>query len=200
MLSYLEKEGISEEVLNLIEAVPRENFTPEEVKHLAYRDIPIYIGEEQTMTKISTIAHILDNASIFKGMKVLEIGTGSGYFTALLSLYSSEVYTVEISSPLYYRARQNLINGGFRNIFFKLGDGTHGWREFAPYDRIFINAALKELNTGIINQLKEGGIVIYPLHKGEGQFLIKGVKRRGYTEVQLMPCKFVDIRGVAQVG
>ena len=200
IIEELRNKGVSEKVVELISTVKREKFLPNGLTHLAYKDLSIDIGEGQRMTKISTIVYILEKAEIFNEMKVLEIGTGSGYLTALLSLIAKEVYTVEVSVDFYYRARSILIKNSYKNVFFRLGNGMEGWDNYAPFDRIFINAAVPALPEKIIEQLNVGGVVIYPRDYGEQQKFIKGIKRKGYNEIVLKDCYFVKVRGVAQIG
>ncbi len=143
--------------------VPREFFIDSALWGMAYKDVALPIGNNQTISKPSTIAKMLAASSINKDSRVLEIGTGSGYQTALLAYIAKEVFTIEIFDNLLQNAKKRLEDLGFLNIRFKVGNGIEGWQNFSPFDTIIISAFLPDVPYNLAKQLTEDGKIIFPM-------------------------------------
>ena len=164
LLSSLKQQGFSKEILNAFSKVPRENFVPEKIKAHAYEDTALLIGKAQTISQPYTIAMMFSLLELKKGQKVLEIGSGCGYVLALLSEIVSkneEVFGIEIIKELAETSKKNLKN--YKNIKIYNKNGADGLREHAPFDRILISAACKEISNKVLNQLKDKGIIVAPV-------------------------------------
>lgn len=164
-----------------VEAMIRKHFIEldrrlflEENKTFANMDQPLPIGYGQTISQPSLVLAMTLFLKPFLGCKVLEIGTGSGYQTALLSSFTGEIYTVERLEPLYIKAKNRLEALGYENVKMSLGDGWKGWPEFAPYDRIIVTAAATEVPNALLEQLAINGVMIIPIgEEGCTQDLMK---------------------------
>lgn len=169
-------------VLHAMRTVERHRFIPDQQLSSAYDDHPLPIGYGQTISQPYIVALMTELCELEGGEKVLEIGTGSGYQAAVLSLLAKEVYTIEIVEPLAKSAALRLKNMGYHNVHVKKGDGYKGWPEHAPFDVIMLTASPPEVPAALIDQLKDdGGILVAP----EGDFhqeLVKIEKRRGSVE------------------
>ena len=150
-------------VLEAMGKVPRHEFVPLKAREYAYEDQPLPIGEGQTISQPYIVALMTQLIRPKEGMRVLEIGTGSGYQAAVLAEIVEEVYTVEIIEPLGLRAKNDLERLGYGNVHVKIGDGYEGWAEHAPYDAILVTAAPEEIPQPLIDQLKEGGKMVIPV-------------------------------------
>jgi protein-L-isoaspartate(D-aspartate) O-methyltransferase len=181
-------------VLTAMERVPRHLFVPENLQRLAYSDGPLSIGLDQTISQPYVVAFMTELLKLTPGDRVLEIGTGSGYQAAVLAEAGAEVYSVEILEPLYRKAKELLARLHYRNIHLKLGDGTRGWEEHAPFDKIIVTAAAREeIPPPLKDQLREGGILVMPLGSYD-QDLIRAVKVNGELEIsKVMPVRFVPL-------
>ncbi len=181
-------------VLEAMRKVPRHLFVPEGFVHQAYDDNPLPIGQGQTISQPYIVAAMSEALHVEKNHRVLEIGTGSGYQTAILAELAQMVWSVEIIEELSSRARQVLNRLDYRNIRFRIGDGNIGWPEFAPYDRIIVTAAAENFPYKLTEQLVEGGRIVVPVGYSGGQALILGVKH-GKRVVQrpLMDVVFVPL-------
>ncbi len=160
------KRGIKDK--NIIKAmlkIPREKFVPEDKQKDAYEDFPLAIGFGQTISQPYIVAYMTEKLELKGGDKVLEIGTGSGYQTAILAEMGCEVYTVEIIPELSERAKKILGDLGYRNLHFKIGDGYQGWKEHSPYDEIIVTAAPENVPEQLKNQMKIGGKLVLPVGK-----------------------------------
>lgn len=144
----------------------------EEDKEYANKDIPFSIGYGQTISQPSLVLEMTILLDVNKDSKVLEIGTGSGYQAALLAMASKEVYTVERIEELLIKAKKRLIDGGYENIKFELGDGSQGWEEYAPYDRIMVTASASSLPEKLIDQLAPNGKMVIPVGANSVQDLL----------------------------
>jgi protein-L-isoaspartate(D-aspartate) O-methyltransferase len=176
--------------------VPRHLFVPESVRHRAYDDAALPIGSGQTISQPFVQARYLELIGLTGKEKVLEIGTGSGYQTALLALLASMVFSVERVPHLAQSARTALAAAGIRNVTVLVGDGTLGWRPFAPYDAILVSAASPDVPAPLVEQLAEGGRMVIPLGDRDAQTLTL-VERVGDT---LRTSTIGDVRFVPLVG
>lgn len=183
-------------VLQAFLAVPRERFVPPRERVHAYADRPLPIGFGQTISQPYMVAIMLEALELSGREKVLEIGTGSGYQTALLAELAREVFTVDIIPELVEQARWVLRDLGYRNIHFRVGDGGEGWPEHAPYDRIIVSAAMPAVPPPLLEQLAEGGILLGPVGDLMEQDLVRIRKEGGeIREEKLGRCAFVPLRG-----
>jgi len=153
---------VDERVLKAMDSVPREAFVSEALRARAYEDSPLPIGEEQTISQPYMVALMTELLRLKGDEKVLEIGTGSGYQTAILAELAGKVFSIERSFTLSQKARKNLENLGYTNVLLRVGDGTIGWAEFAPYDRIIVTAGAPDVPQSLLKQLSEGGIMVVP--------------------------------------
>jgi len=183
-------------VLAAMEEVPRHLFVPEACRNRAYVDSPLPIGEGQTISQPFIVAEMTAALRLDGTEKVLEIGTGSGYQTALLSKLSRRVVTVERIASLAEAASRRLRDLGFDNVVFVTGDGTLGCPEQAPFDRILSAAASPDIPAPWLEQLAEGGILVLPVGRRDTQELLRVTKRGGATVTEhLGGCVFVPLIG-----
>lgn len=184
-------------VLSVMGAVPRHLFVAEAYQDKAYDDHPLPIGEGQTISQPYVVALMTEVLQLKPGDRVLEIGTGSGYQAAVLSLIVKEVYTIEIRKNLVEKAQKVLAGQGHGKVTVRYGDGYFGWEEHAPFDAIIITAAANHIPPPLIRQLKEGGRLIVPLGSTlYFQTLTLATKRKGELDVeQLSPVAFVPMVG-----
>lgn len=197
LVETLQANGIRDlAVLRAVDLTPRHMFVPTGVRHRAYEDSALPIGNGQTISQPSVHARYLELLKLTGKERVLEIGTGSGYQTALLSRLASQVFSIERIAPLLEKAREVIQLMGANNISFMLGDGTLGWREFAPYDAILVGAAAPEIPDAYIEQLGEGGRLLIPLGDRDEQILHLFTRRDGELERQdIAPVRFVPLIG-----
>ncbi len=151
------------DVLAAIERTPRHRFVPEHLQEQAYEDRPLPIGLGQTISQPFVVALMTQALALTPESKVLEIGTGSGYQTAILAELAGEVYTVEVRPELQERAKRILDDLGYANIHYRVGDGWEGWPEEAPFEAIIVTAAAPEWPQALIRQLAEGGRMVIPV-------------------------------------
>lgn len=189
--------GIKDErVLAAMRKVPRHLFVPEYIRHSAYEDMALPIGEDQTISQPYMVAIMTELLELKGNEKVLEIGTGSGYQAAILAELAKEVYTIERFHSLAEEARKRIRELGYDNVYIIVGDGTKGLEEKAPFDRIIVTAAAPRIPEPLINQLTEGGIIVAPVGERFSQVLIKGRKEKGnIIEEYHTPCVFVPLVG-----
>ena len=151
------------DVLAAVERVPRHRFVPKHLQQQAYDDRPLPIGQGQTISQPFVVALMTQALALTPESSVLEIGTGSGYQTAILAELAGEVYTVEVRPDLQVRAKRILDALGYANIHYRTGDGWAGWPEKAPFDAIIVTAAAPEWPRALISQLAEGGRMVIPV-------------------------------------
>ncbi|MGD0825943.1 MAG: protein-L-isoaspartate(D-aspartate) O-methyltransferase [Terriglobales bacterium] len=189
-------------VLDAMRQVPRHEFVPESARPSAYEDHPLPIGEDQTISQPYIVAAMLEHLALQAADRVLEIGTGSGYVTALLSLLASDVYTVERHASLASAAESTLHRLGYRNVHIRVGDGTQGWAECAPFDAMIVSAATPEMPPALFGQLRENGRMIVPVGPSSSQVLQLIGKAGGRPEVKILEgCRFVPlVEGAAGLG
>jgi protein-L-isoaspartate(D-aspartate) O-methyltransferase len=176
--------------------VPRHRFVPESVRHRAYDDAALPIGSSQTISQPWVQARYLELLGLTGRERVLEVGTGSGYQTALLAMLCDAVFSVERIPALAQRARDALAASGIRNVTVLVGDGTLGWRPFAPYDAILVAAASPDIPTPLVEQLAPGGRLVIPLGDRSNQTLTL-VRREGD---ELRSTTVADVRFVPLLG
>ena len=193
----LRRRGIRDErVLAAMERVPRHVFVGRDFWSRAYDDDPLPIGQGQTVSQPYIVAAMLQALGIRSENRVLEVGTGTGYEAALLAELAREVITIERHSALADAAREILSRLGYCNVTVMEGDGTKGWAEAAPYDRIIVAAASPRLPASLFEQLKEGGKMILPIGSPELQSLVLVEKIKGQPEtLRLDGCRFVPLIG-----
>lgn len=198
LIEDIRSHGIDDlETLQLFDRVPRHLFLPEGVWPRAYEDAPIPIGFGQTASQPSLQAYYMSLLAPKKEEKVLEIGTGSGYLTALLALSADRVYSVERVRELSQRARRALDAMGVKNVALLVGDGTIGWRKYEPFDVIVVSAASPSIPKALVDQLADGGRMLIPIGSRESQDLVL-VKKAGFLtteDVVKGECTFVPLLG-----
>ena len=190
--------GITDErVIAALRQIPRDKFFASGSRDDAWADRAAPIGHGQTISQPYMVALMSSRLNVRETDKVLELGTGSGYQTAILAALGAEVYTVERVKPLLDEAWERLMDLNLRNVHFRHGDGTAGWPEAAPFDRILITAGAPELPRKLLlAQLAEGGIALVPVGPHDEQMLVE-VRRRGdeLVTTDIVPCRFVKLIG-----
>ena len=183
-------------VLRAVGETPRHLFVPEALLGRAYEDVALPIGRGQTISRPLTHARYLEALELRGRERVLEIGTGSGYQAALLSQLVAQVFTVERLAQLASRARQAIALAGMSNVTVLVGDGTLGWRPYAPYDAILVAAASPRVPPPLLEQLAEGGRLLAPIGPGQAQEIIRITRRGGeLVEEHLAAASFVPLIG-----
>jgi protein-L-isoaspartate(D-aspartate) O-methyltransferase len=185
-------------VLEAMRTVPHERFVDEVDQDIAYIDGPLGIGQGQTISQPYIVALMAELLELTPEKTVLEIGTGSGYAAAVLSLIAGEVYTVERHAALAKQAEARFQSLGYDNIHVKIGDGTLGWERYAPYDAILLSAAARQVPQALKAQLVIGGVMVLPLGTGRiEQWLVKMTKtdEETYATRHICPVRFVPIIG-----
>ncbi len=184
------------DTLRAMETVPRHEFVPEDERALSYRDYPLPIGEGQTISQPYIVAYMTEALRVKRGKKVLEIGTGSGYQAAVLAAMGVDVHSIEIVGPLGKRAAALLERLGYR-VRVRIGDGTRGWPEAAPFDGVIVTAAPPSIPKPLVDQLVEGGRMVVPVGRDvqDLQVLVKTGGRLDLEET--LPVRFVPMVGEA---
>lgn len=189
--------GITDQrVLAAFYKVERDKFVPSDMRKNAYQDYPLSIGEGQTISQPYMVALMTQSLKLEGEEKVLEIGAGSGYQTAILAELSREVYSVERIRILAKRAKRLLGELGYVNIRVFVGDGTLGWEDYSPYDRILVTAGARQIPQPLIEQLGEDGIMVIPVGNSYSQDLRVARKRKKKIKtVTIEKCVFVPLIG-----
>lgn len=189
--------GISDEkVLNAFKKIPRHEFVPEENKPDAYEDCPLPIGKGQTISQPYMAALMTELLKLKDDSRVLEIGTGSGYQTAILCDIAAEVYSIERIPYLAERAGKILNGLGYKNFKINTGDGSTGWAEHSPYDGILVTAGAPKIPESLVAQLKESGRLVVPVGNSFSQVLTLVEKKgRSFNTEQVCGCVFVPLIG-----
>ncbi|HDZ39644.1 MAG TPA: protein-L-isoaspartate(D-aspartate) O-methyltransferase [Marinobacter sp.] len=196
LVQRLKESGIeSDRVLEIMGQVPRHIFLDEALSHRAYEDTSLPIGYGQTLSQPYIVARMTELLLKHEPARVLELGTGSGYQTAVLSQLFERVYSVERIKPLQDRARERLQQLKIYNVMLKHADGGMGWPERGPFDGIIVTAAPMEVPTELLDQLADGGVLVAPVGEGH-QVLVKMVRNGDrFERYELEPVRFVPLLG-----
>lgn len=205
LADFLEREGIRDRrVLEAIARLNRSDFVPANARYAAGQDTPLPIGHGQTISQPYVVAFMSQALELRGHERVLEIGTGSGYQTAVLALLCREVYSLEIVPSLARSARRLLRELDFENVYLRQGDGSLGWPEAAPFDAVIGTAAPESVPPKLLGQLKPGGRMVLPVgSQGSSQELLRITRARegGIPRVEhLLPVRFVPMTGQAWPG
>jgi protein-L-isoaspartate(D-aspartate) O-methyltransferase len=189
--------GITDpEVLRVMAEISREEFVPAEDRWRAYANGPLPIGEGQTISQPYIVALMTQELRVQRDSEVLELGTGSGYQTAILARLARRVYTVERSPELSTAAQAVLAKLGIENVEFRIGDGSCGWPDEHTFDRIMVTAAVPDFPPPVVAQLAEAGVIVAPIGSGSVQELLVAEKYRGkLVEREVCACRFVKLIG-----
>lgn len=182
-------------VLKAMEIVPRDKFVPKKLAPLAWSDQPLPIGFSQTISQPYVVAFMTEMLELDSNSRILEIGTGSGYQTAVLSKIGKEIFSIEIIKKLSDRAKKTFTELGYNNIHLKVYNGRYGWEEFAPFSHIIVTAASQDTPKNLLNQLKADGKMIIPLGKkpfSQNLTLITKYKKN-ITKRKILPVRFVPL-------
>jgi protein-L-isoaspartate(D-aspartate) O-methyltransferase len=186
------------QVLRAMRSVPRHLFVPQEVAPYAYRDHPLPIGHDQTISQPYIVAFMAEALNLKRTDRVLEVGTGSGYHAAVMAEIAAEIYTIEIVRDLARRAERTLADLGYQNVHVRYGDGYEGWPEQAPFDAIVVTAAPDHVPQPLLDQLRVGGRMIIPV--GDTYQELRLIRRtpKGIVEENTIPVRFVPMTGKAE--
>ena len=195
---YIGKEKLSAEVMEAMRQVPRSEFVPENMQRVAYNNGPLPIGHGQTISQPYIVALMTDLLLPKKTDIVLEVGTGSGYQAAVLSLLVKEVYSTEIIEALATNTSERLRQLNYKNIEVRQCDGYFGWKEHAPYDGIIVTAAAKEIPRPLIEQLKPGARLVIPVgapYMYQELMIVEKDEQGQLTEIKILGVSFVPLTG-----
>ena len=195
---YLKKTALDPRVLDSMRKVRRHEFVPPKLVDSAYQNRPLPIGHGQTISQPYIVAVMTDLLGINPDHRVLEIGTGSGYQSAVLAELANSVFSIEIIQPLGQQAEQRLRRLGYDNIELRIGDGYYGWTEHAPFDAIIVTAASGHVPPPLVKQLRVGGKMIIPVGSRfatQELILITRESDGGITTRQILPVRFVPLTG-----
>ncbi len=189
---------VDSKVLQAMLTIPRHEFVDEGIRESAYNDYPLPIGEGQTISQPYIVALMTQLLELKGGEKVLEIGTGSGYQAAVLAEIVKEVYTVELYESLSKKSEILLKNLGYKNIYFKIGDGYYGWEEYAPYDAIIVTCAPDHVPPPLLKQIKDdGGRIVIPLG---GVWMVQTLMKIEKIEGEVSSKGTMGVRFVPMIG
>ncbi len=192
--AQIEARGVkNEKVLAAMRKVPRHLFVPENMKLYAYQDEPLLIGEGQTISQPYIVAYMSEALQLKGHERVLEVGTGSGYQAAILAEIVKEVFSVELLESLSLHAQDVLKKLGYKNIHFKIGDGTLGWKEHAPYDAIIVTAAPTKVPKALQDQLITEGRMVIPVGAAFQELVLVTKEKRKFKKKKLLPVRFVPL-------
>jgi len=184
-------------VLEAMRKVPRHLFVQEAHRGSAYEDFPLPIGDGQTISQPFMVALMTEALNLTGEESVLEVGTGSGYQTAVLAELACKVYSVERIPSLAWQARKTLDSLGYKNVLVRLSDGTLGWPEYAPFDRIMVTAGAPSIPEPLVEQLAEGGILVVPVGSSLSQELVQVTRKQdgSVSQRKMGGCVFVRLVG-----
>ena len=185
-------------VLAAMRTVPRHEFVPTELRDAAYRDSPLPIGDDQTISQPYIVALMTEAAGLEGGERVLEVGTGSGYQSAVLDEIAGTVLTIEIVPAVADRARANLDRLGYHDVQLRVGDGYRGWPEEGPFDVIVVTAAPDHVPRPLLDQLKAGGRLVLPVGRTRQKLQVWTKTDHGFEQRDLIPVSFVPMTGEAR--
>lgn len=191
----IEARGVKDPgVLKAMRATPRHLFIPPQYRDSAYADHPVPIGHSQTISQPYIVGLMTELLAVRKEHKVLEIGTGSGYQTAVLSPLAGRIYSIEIVAPLAEQARGLLAQMGFANVTVRQGDGYKGWPEQAPFDRIILTAAPPEIPDALVTQLRAGGRLVAPVGRLDQDLVVLDKDEKGkLRQTAVLAVRFVPM-------
>jgi protein-L-isoaspartate(D-aspartate) O-methyltransferase len=197
VINQIQARGIKDpRLLKAMAKVPRHLFVDEALQGQAYNDYPLPIGEKQTISQPYIVALMTEALELTLDDRVLEVGTGSGYQTAILAELCAKVYSIERIQSLVAKARKIFDQLGYLNIVVTIGDGTMGWKEYAPFDAILVTAGAPEVPKPLMEQLADGGRLVVPVGDHYSQDLIKVVRTKDdFQQFNLGGCRFVDLIG-----
>ena len=197
LVETLQSKGIRDlAVLRAFEMTPRHQFVPTGIRHRAYEDAPLPIGNGQTISQPWVHARYLELLKLTGREKVLEIGTGSGFQTVLLAHLAAQVFSIERIPALLQQARDNVQRAGVNNVSLLVGDGTIGWSAYAPYDAILVGAGSPSIPQPLLDQLAEGGRLLIPIGDRDEQKLVVATRKDGKIELRdEAPMRFVPLIG-----
>ena len=197
LVETLREKGIRDlSVLRAVEMTPRHTFVPTGLRHRAYEDAALPIGNGQTISQPWVHARYLELLHLNGKERVLEVGTGSGYQTVLLAHLVAQVFSIERIPALLQQARDNIQRAGVNNVSLLMGDGTIGWREYAPYDAILVSAGAPSIPQPLLDQLAEGGRLLIPIGDRDEQKLVVATRKHGKIEMhEEAPVRFVPLVG-----
>lgn len=193
----LQSRGISDRrVITAMSRVPRHRFAAAASRSCCYQDHPVAIGFGQTMSQPYMVGLMTELLSLRGGERVLEVGTGSGYQTAILAELAGHVWSVEIIPALQDRAKRVLAELGYANVDFRIGDGAQGWPDQAPFDRILVAAASSAAPRPLVEQLADGGVMLIPIGAEHGYQVMTTIRRIGGAtrSARGVDCRFVPLR------
>ncbi|MCH2170856.1 protein-L-isoaspartate(D-aspartate) O-methyltransferase [Myxococcota bacterium] len=195
----IEQRGVdSPRLIEALGKVPRHELVPAHQRHHAYEDRPLSIGHGQTISQPYIVAFMTDQLELDGSERVLEIGTGSGYQTAVLAELAHRVFSIEIVEPLANRARADLARLGYQNIQLRHGDGYRGWPEEAPFDAIIVTAAPDHVPPALIEQLAVDGRMILPVGRQAQELRLVRKTDHGIETDRILPVRFVPMTGEAR--
>lgn len=195
--NQISSRGITDErILNVMRQIPRHLFVQDDDQDDAYTDHPLPIGNNQTISQPYIVALMTSLMDLSGSEKILEIGTGSGYQTAVLSRLAREVYSVELIKTLSERAAGRLDLLGLENVRLHVGDGSSGWEKYQPYDRIMITAATPDISKNVLEQVRVNGKIVAPIGERWNQTLeVWERKEDGFVKEKILPVVFVPLKG-----
>ena len=197
LVTELKEKGISDQkILSAIKKVPRELFINQASAEWAYENMPLPVECGQTISQPYVVAYMIDCLKLKKTDKVLEIGTGTGYQTAIISHLCQKIYTIEIFSKLFTQAKFNIEKLKIKNVIYKLGNGVNGWKEKNFFDAIIVSAASEEISSQLLQNLKINGQLIFPKKypfENQKLILIKKIGENNFKKKELFDVKFVPL-------
>jgi len=195
----IQARGVTDpKVLDAMRRVGRHEFVPLDLASQAYGDFPLPIGSGQTISQPYIVALMTELAKIEDDSRVLEVGTGSGYQAAVLSVLAGEVYSIEILEPLGNQAKERLSRLGYSNVHVRIGDGYKGWPEAAPFDAILVTAAPDHIPQPLVDQLKTGGRMVIPIGDFYQELEVITKTNEGIQREKAIPVRFVPMTGEAE--